>query len=1024
MSEIGDNERTTQNRIVALLRDEAGYRYLGKWHNRAGNSNIEEEILRESLMGRGYSEAQCTRAIAILLNEANKPTRTLYENNKAVYELLYHGVKVKTSAEEEYKTVWLIDWDNVDHNDFAFAEEVTLNGDHERRPDIVLYVNGLAFCVLELKSSTAAVETGIRQNLSNQQPEFHAWFFSTVQLVFAGNNTQGLRYGTVLTPERFFMSWKEDEQDDTRYKLDKYLLKMCEPSRLLELIHDYTVFDNGVRKAPRHSQYFAAQAARKNVKEYRGGVIWDTMGSGKSLIMEYLAQYILRTNPNARVLIVTDREELDHQISGVFSGAGVSVAKPASGAELLAVLASWKDRVICSLVHKFGYRDVGEFDTLIGQLPVSASPVVGELFVFVDECHRTQTGKLHKAMTRVLPNATFIGFTGTPLLKKDVVTTKSTFGEYIHTYKFIEAVADGVVLDFAYEGRDIEQLVNDPTEVDRQFELRTQGLSEWQRLALRKRWGTYQMVRSSVGRAAEVVNDIMLDFATRPELMGPNNVGNAMLVASSIYEATKYYDLFQSTSLKGAVALVVSYDPQENVSEITLEETGMHTATEKQFVYTVHTEMLRDQKVHPNKSRAESYREDIREVFVKYPARVKLLIVVNMCLTGFDPPDCAYIYLDRELQDHGLLQAISRSNRVSGPWKQYGTIIDYKDLFTHIGDVIAVYNSELDTSDGGVSPAITVRDRLVEGRKRFDLALEVAEGVCEKVAPPKNELTYIHYFCGNIEVADDLVSTKPLRDGLYRAIDRVIRTYTTIADNLAGAGFSVAEAQNVCTRVTYFTKLRDTIKNAAGEKIDQKAYEADMRELIDNFIEASAPTRAADFEGMGLLEILELTGALDAVNSLPAAIQASDAAVAETIVNNVRAKIVERHLTDPAYYGKMSTLLAEIIASLRSEQVAYKEFMKEIVALATRVTAGSDAATPPVLKTKGVVALYNNLTGSEDECVALALDLDAAVRGARQADWRGNKAKSNLVKRALDNVVHDEDEVERIFAILVQQSEY
>ena len=326
----------------------------------------------------------------------------------------------------------------------------------------MLYINGIAVAVIELKNSYVSIGDGIRQLLSNQQPEFNEWFFSTVQIVFAGNDSEGLRYGAIGTEEKYFLKWKEDEADNTRFKLDKYLLKMCRKERLIELMHDFVLFDGGMKKLPRVHQYFGVKAAQEHVNAYKGGIIWHTQGSGKSIVMVLLAKWILENKPNARVLILTDRDELDKQIERVFTDTGEAIYRTSSGHDLMAQLGQAKPRLLCSLVHKFGKKGVDDFDAFIEELKKQPSPAVGELFIFVDECHRTQSGKLHKTMKALLPGAVFIGFTGTPLLKQDKQTSLEVFGGYIHTYKFGEAVEDEVVLDLVYEARDIPQELGSP----------------------------------------------------------------------------------------------------------------------------------------------------------------------------------------------------------------------------------------------------------------------------------------------------------------------------------------------------------------------------------------------------------------------------------------------------------------------------------------------------------------------------------------------------------------------------------
>jgi len=317
---------------------------------------------------------------------------------------------------------------------------------------------------------------------------------------------------------------------------------MSNKQRLIELMHDFVLFDGGVKKLPRVHQYFGIKAAQDHVHRREGGIIWHTQGSGKSIVMVLLAKWILENKPDARVVIITDRDELDKQIKDVFTDAGHPMTRATSGRDLMSKLGQATPRLLCSLVHKFGKKNVEDFEQFIEELKAQPSPTVGEIFVFVDECHRTQSGKLHRTMKALMPNAVFIGFTGTPLLKKDKQTSMEVFGGYIHTYKFSEAVEDEVVLDLVYEARDIDQSLGSEDKIDAWFEAKTRALNDWQKAALREQWGTMQKVLSSRSRMERVVEDIIFDFSVKPRLS--NERGNAILVASSIYEACKYFDLF------------------------------------------------------------------------------------------------------------------------------------------------------------------------------------------------------------------------------------------------------------------------------------------------------------------------------------------------------------------------------------------------------------------------------------------------------------------------------------------------
>jgi type I restriction enzyme R subunit len=567
MSAVGQPERKTQDRVVRLLNEQLGYQYLGNWKGRAGTSNIEVALLAQNLRAHGYDDNLINKAIDALKKAAAIGAgRGLYEANHDVYGMLRYGVKVKPGAGEQYETVQLIDWDDPQANHFAVVQEVTVLGQHTKRPDVVLYVNGIALVTLELKRSYVAVSEGIRQTIGNQQPEFIRPFFATVQLVLAGNDVEGLRYAVIDTPEKYWMAWKEPSSVEN--PLDRSLSQLCSKERLLELIHDFIVFDAGVKKICRHNQFFGVKAAQVRVKRREGGIIWHTQGSGKSLTMVWLARWIREHQPDARVLLITDRTELDGQIEGVFNGVDESIYRTSSGVDLLDTLNKSTEWLICSLIQKFrgpsGDGDQGDAGSqfireLQATVPKGFVPK-SNIFIFVDEAHRTQSGVMHRAMKKLLPGAMFIGFTGTPLLKADKETSLATFGSFIHTYKFDEAVDDGVVLDLRYEARNIDQRLTSPAQVDKWFETKTNGMTDLSRAELKKRWGTMQKVVSAEPRSRQIVHDILLDMEIKPRLM--DRRGNAILVSSSIYQACTVYDLFCQAGFRGKCAVVTSYQPQ------------------------------------------------------------------------------------------------------------------------------------------------------------------------------------------------------------------------------------------------------------------------------------------------------------------------------------------------------------------------------------------------------------------------------------------------------------------------------
>lgn len=1036
MYNIGQTERITQNRVIQLFKNELGYEYLGNWEERDINSNIEEEILTTYLSANGYSAVQINKAIYELRTTSNNFNDSLYTTNKNVYSLLRYGVKVKAEAGENYETVHIVNWKNPKDNYFGIAEEVTYKGNRTKRPDIVLYLNGIAIAVLELKRSTVTINDGIRQNIVNQQDQFIQAFFATIQFVFAGNDTEGLRYGTIKTEEKYILNWKEDEQDASRILLDKYLLKICNKERLIEIIYDFVIYDGGVKKLPRVHQYFGIKEAQKYVNRYEGGIIWHTQGSGKSIVMVLLAKWILENNPNARITIITDRDELDKQIESVFHDADEPIYRTQSGKDLMFQLSQTKPRLLCALIHKFSRKDVDNFNEFIKELENQPSIAVGELFVFVDECHRTQSGKLHRTMKAMLPNAVFIGFTGTPLLKKDKQTSLEVFGKYIHTYKFNEGVEDNVILDLIYEARDIDQKLSSQKKIDEWFEAKTKGLNEFQKSELKKKWGTMQNVLSSRSRMEKVVSDIVFDFNTKPRLSSER--GNAILVASSIYEACKYFELFQKTELGNKCAIVTSYNPV--TQDITTEDIGANTETDKEYIYNTYQELLKDIKPQANKSKTEGYEDWAKLKFVDEPANMKLLIVVSKLLTGFDAPSCTYLYIDKSMQDHGLFQAICRVNRLDGDDKDFGYIVDYKDLFKKVENAVAVYTSELDYDEFEAKDIdILLHDRLKAGRERLDNALEEIALLCEPVPMPKDTLAHIHYFCGNTEIPDELRATEPQRSTLYKKTVALIRAYASIADEMEDAGYNDTQIADIKSELNHYLKLREEIRRASGEVLDLKSYEADMRHLIDTYIQAEEPEIISPFEDMPLLEIIEKSGLYDAIGKMPSGIRSNKQAVAETIENNVRRKIIKEHLIDPSFFENMSTLLAEIIKERKDKAISYEEYLKKIARLVQQVNEGKTDDTPENLKTPAQRVIYNNL-GKD---VKLALLIDAAIKKSKRDGFRGNLAKEREIKASIYNTLKDytkgndsitlgeppisygiEQTVERIFKIIAEQREY
>lgn len=1032
MAKINQAERKTQDRVVDIFRDISilGYEYYGDLRQHINENVIKEKLMKFLVNKQKYSTSLSTKAVEILIQAAGNLQQGLYKANQNVYSLLKYGAKVKENPGETEKTVYFIDWEHSQNNEFAIAEEVTIKSGSERRPDIVVYINGIALAVIELKKSTVSVSQGIRQNISNQNEHFNKPFFTTVQFVMAGNSSEGLRYGAIETQEKYYLEWKNDSinteaqpLDDVSIdilercnklqdKLDWQLFSMFHKRRFLDLIHNFIIFDKGVKKVCRHNQFFGIKKAQLKLKMKQGGIIWHTQGSGKTLTMVWLSKLILANNSTARVLIVTDRDELDEQMEKVYKGVEEQVYRTSSCADLVEKLNKSDKRLISSLIHKFGVRTNSEnnenqtkksVEQFIRELK-DALPqdfkAKGDFVVFVDECHRTQSGLLHEAMKEILPDAIFIGFTGTPLLVKDKKTSIEVFSPgYIHTYKYDEAVADGVVLDLRYEARDIEQIISAQDKIDYYFDAKTRGLNDSAKAKLKSKWGSMQKVYSSRKRLEVIAEDIIADFDIKNRLADGN--GNAMLVADSIYSACKYYEIFQSRGFKQC-AIVTSFLPLESNLRTEADD------AEEFEKYDVYKKMLNDQSV-------EDFEVEVKRKFIEEPAQMKVLIVVDKLLTGFDAPPCTYLYIDKSMHDHGLFQAICRVNRLDGEEKDFGYIVDYKQLFGVLATAITKYTTGAFEGYAAEDIEGLIKDRLSEAKKYLDTILEELDDLCSGVPAPRAEIDYIHYFCGENGVDDnDDESFSRSREKLYKLANRLVRAYAEIKGDMSNARYSAVEQIDIDKKVVFYTALKETIGNSSGDFIDLKSYEADMRRLIDTYIKANDSLKIGEFDDFTLLDFV-------LAKSEEFGGKGKEAA-AESIENNIRRKVVEKIIINPKYYEKMSVILEELIKTRRENTITYKDLLNHYIELVKKVeNPESNFYYPENIRHKGSLRAFYDNCGNDDK---LAIALDMAVCESKQVDFRHNEFKERRIKQALFKVLNDKDEVERVYNIVVEQEEY
>ncbi len=894
-----DAEKKLQNRLLHWLVDDLGYTYLGNLED-IDNTPVKEELLKANLKKRGYTDDQIKTAISELVGKVNNQSDTLYQINRSVYSLLRYGRQGVKDANGYRQTVHYFDWEDIDKNDFSVAEEVSvLRFDKvtRKRPDVVIYINGIALGVFELKSSYVSAGKGIRQLLQNQKRENILNFFSTAQFLFAGNEAEGLFYGTINTTEKYYLKWKEDKKatDDLSAEIKLLQVKevnrlrdgvvsLCQKERFFSLVHDFVIYDAGIKKVTRHNQYFANIAARKRIQDGEGGIIWNTQGSGKSLIMVWLTKWIIENINDSRVVIITDRDELDDQIESLFIDVEEKVRRAKSCADLRSILDKNEDAIVCSLIHKYGHNAGSQSDIdqyrkeLLKDLPKDFK-AKGNLIAFIDECHRTNSGKLHEAVKVLMPDAILIGFTGTPLLKTDKKSSIETFGTYIHTYKFDEGVADGVVLDLRYEARDVDQDLSSQDKVDLWFEQKTQGLTERAKTQLKQSWTSINKLYSSKQRLEKIASDIVFDMSLKPRLK--DDRGTAMLVAGSIYEACKYWEIFMSMGFTKC-AIVTSYEP--TTQSVRTATSDLSQESEEEYKKKIYERMLGDEKL-------AEFEKRVKEQFKDEPAQMKLLIVVDKLLTGFDAPSATYLYIDKSMRDHDLFQAICRVNRPDGEDKDYGYIVDYMDLFRNVQLAVADYTSEAFDGYDKEDVEGLIKNRYDEAKSELEGTLTSLEALVENVPAPQADTDFIEYFCGEDSENDEKTAR---RDTLYALTASLSRSFANCCDRLvADYGYSEDDVNHLRGEISGYNKIKEMIKLASCDYIDLKPYEVDMRYILDTYIRAEDTRVVSELGNMSIVELLlqgKTTTPVDLVKDLPG----NDEAKAETIDNNLQHEIVKK----------------------------------------------------------------------------------------------------------------------------------
>lgn len=1054
-------EREYQDHILGLFQNRLHFHILGNFtYGRGGTANaegqknspfIEERLLaflrdRVNRKGRHFTDAQMAEAVYQIRNAIALPDQrqgTLVNQNTKVTEMLLYGVKARPSSDEPEEDIPLFDFNEATKNDFAIAEEVSFTDPitgKNSRPDLVVYVNGIAIAVIELKRSLVSLSEGIKQNLSNEIDLIPS-FFTTTQFTVAASDGNGFKYGTLCTPLDFWCPYKRDRELSELNDRDAFET-FFDKEHLMRMFRYGVITDGGIKKVMRPHQYHALCACIPRLEQKASGIIWHSQGSGKSLTMIWLASYIRANFPDPRVLVITDRTELDIQIANNFKQTGQDLHRATSGDDLLKTLKGGTEWLICTLIHKFGGKTDSDeeesapkipLETYLKELRERIRSRYGDnfkargsnIFVFVDECHRTQSGRLHEAMRDIMgQDVMLIGFTGTPLLKREKANTYSAysktsvakFGPYIHQYLHKEAVADKVINDLQYENRDVEQRLSSKEQLDAKKEEITRGLDDQKRQQVEDRWATLERIYSSKERIERIGYSILDDMSKPPLSEG---WCNAMLVAGNIESAYRYYDWFQNrcsdTTLKGRCAVVTSYEPSDDDLRKKTSNPAQEEASK--FKYRMAKQSFEDAG-QPN---AEKYEEWAKDRFINQPGQLKLMIVVDKLLTGFDAPCATYLYIDKDMRDHNLFQAICRVNRLgkdvkdkdgrmlARTKKKYGVIVDFKNLFHKIQEAVADFNDK-DGGLGGFDPKDIeglLNDHVKMVKERFIAALAAYNGL-KATWGDRDRDALLEYYVTDFD--DDPAAER--RQFLYSIAQQFATAYSNFADHIGRAGFTTETANNWHRLASEATQVSLLVEQKSGDFFDEKEKDPEMRALLDRFIHADeAEVLIPATEDFSFLDLLD-----DGTDSGKAADEAmkkggNGKSAAEIVEGKARSVINSYRQRDPAMYQIFSERLQALLEQARQEKQDYAETIRRLSELIKSMRHGNDD-TPVGIQRKYGKALWNNRENwyvAEDgadspENVIMAME-ELIEYDAPAGFENPSSPRSNIVKRKIGKIL-------------------
>ncbi len=988
------NEISTSQRPAIEVLQKLGYKYISSEENKNLRNHILTDVIFKDVLAKKLNEINSyeykgekykfsASTIGQAMKDLNEDLVTgLISTNEKIYDLLTLGKSYQENTVDGTKRsfdIKYIDFEHPENNDFYVTEEFSvlrMNGKDYARPDIVLFVNGIPLAVIECKDTSVPIIQAISQNIRNQKPDYIPGLFKFIQIVMAANKNE-TKYATCGTPDKFWSTWNEEDvekQNELLKKIvigrqvtkqDRDIISLFEKERFLEMIKDFIIFEAGKKKIARYQQYFAVKAMLERIKQdKKGGVVWHTQGSGKSITMVYITKKLMEDKEirNPQVVIATDRVDLDKQIHKTFNRIGVEAARATTGNNLTELIKNEKIRVITTVVNKF--------ETVVKS---GISVDAPNTFILVDEGHRTQYGEINRRMQEVFKGAIYISFTGTPIMKKDK-NIFDKFGGLIHKYSLDDALKDKAIVPLIYEGKMVDQEVSKEA-IDMRLEMLTRNLTSEQKTEVMKKWSRFEKLASSEQRLELIAWDIASNY--NQTLKGTGF--NSMLACNKKVEAVKYYNIFKDEFPELEVAVIIS-SPDMREGEGSIDE-DTNDVVKKFYINAV-----------SNYKNEEEYEETIKSKFIN--GDIDILIVVDKLLTGFDAPKASTLYLDKQIKEHNLLQAIARINRLYDG-KDYGYIVDYRGLLGELDKALTMYQEagleEFNEED--IRASVYYID--TEINNMFE-AYEKLKALFKNI---KNK--------SDLEEYEILLENEKIRKDFYNKLCKFGSMLGVILPS-DQAYYKVGKEKMTELRkmLAFYQKLRVTVKLRYSETIDHKEYETKMQKLLDNYVVAK--------EMMRITEPVDITDIENFDKELEK--MATDRGKADTIRTRLTRTISEKSKEDPAYYKKFSARIEEIIEEYRNRRITDSEYLKKMQEIKEDFRKGNSGITYPTnVTTENSRAFYGVIydkliprmkeNANIEEIGEITLTIQRAIEGKIKRDWHYNTDIHNEIAQAIDNII-------------------